>query len=323
LLPKTRLEHEAVKTMANDKWTDESRRRWGDDRDRYRERYGSGSTYSDDTENQEYRDREYRSRDYRDPDYSRDRGYRDRSYGFGDRDYSGSRTDYRRQYGRGEQSGRDDFWRDNPRGSDYGYGWGNQTGPYGSGGYGAGYGGAYGPSSEYGDWFGVGSNSVSNWSSANNPSWGRRDYEWRSGQGEQRPLWDRTRDEFRSWMGDREAERRRQMDNMAGGRNHYGRAPRGYTRSDERIREDVNDRLTDDPYVDATDIEVKVSTCEVTLTGTVDSRNAKRRAEDIADGVSGVRHVQNNLRVRESSGMSSSAETPTTTTSSTTTQGKH
>lgn len=35
---------------------------------------------------------------------------------------------------------------------------------------------------------------------------------------------------------------------------------------------------------------------EVTLAGSVEDRRAKRRAEDIADGVSGVKHVQNNLR---------------------------
>ena len=75
----------------------------------------------------------------------------------------------------------------------------------------------------------------------------------------------------------------------------------GYTRSDERIREDVNDRLTDDPHIDAYDIEVSVSSGEVTLTGTVFERFGKCHAEDIADRVSGVRHVQNNLRVSERS----------------------
>ena len=37
---------------------------------------------------------------------------------------------------------------------------------------------------------------------------------------------------------------------------------------------------------------------EVALDGTVESRGAKRRAEDHADDVLGVTHVQNNLRVR-------------------------
>jgi Flp pilus assembly secretin CpaC len=60
----------------------------------------------------------------------------------------------------------------------------------------------------------------------------------------------------------------------------------------------VNDRLTDDPHVDASEIEVSVQNREVTLTGTVRSRVEKRHAEDIAESVSGVTHVQNNLRVQ-------------------------
>jgi osmotically-inducible protein OsmY len=111
-------------------------------------------------------------------------------------------------------------------------------------------------------------------------------------------LWDRASDEVSSWFGDDDAERRRRMDEQRGGQ-HRGRGPKGYTRSDDRIREDVNDRLSDDPHVDASDIEVAVSSCEVTLSGTVDSREAKRRAEDIAERVSGVKHVQNNVRVQQ------------------------
>lgn len=80
---------------------------------------------------------------------------------------------------------------------------------------------------------------------------------------------------------------------------HRGRGPKNYTRSDERIREDVNDRLSDDSWLDASEIEVQVSKCEVTLTGTVESREDKRRAEDIAERVSGVKNVQNNLRVQQ------------------------
>ena len=81
---------------------------------------------------------------------------------------------------------------------------------------------------------------------------------------------------------------------------HRGRGPSGYSRSDERITDDVNDRLTDDPFLDATHIEVSVESGEVTLSGGVSSRADKRRAEDLADNVSGVKHVQNNLRVGRS-----------------------
>jgi len=108
----------------------------------------------------------------------------------------------------------------------------------------------------------------------------------------ERDFWDKAGDEVSSWFGDEDARRRRDMDQ------HRGRGPRNYVRSDERIKEDVNDRLTDDGFLDATEIECSVDNREVTLSGTVDSRQAKRRAEDLADSVSGVTNVQNNLRVR-------------------------
>ena len=76
-------------------------------------------------------------------------------------------------------------------------------------------------------------------------------------------------------------------------------ARRGYQRSDARILEDVNDRLTEDPHIDASEIEVRVENREVTLTGTVNSRFEKRHAEDLAESVSGVTHVQNNLRIQQ------------------------
>ncbi|HET8725928.1 MAG TPA: BON domain-containing protein, partial [Alphaproteobacteria bacterium] len=79
---------------------------------------------------------------------------------------------------------------------------------------------------------------------------------------------------------------------------HRGRGPRGYRRSAERIREDVSDRLAEDPYIDVSDVEVGVDGSEVTLSGSVADRLAKRRAEDLAEWVTGATHVQNNLRVR-------------------------
>jgi hypothetical protein len=78
---------------------------------------------------------------------------------------------------------------------------------------------------------------------------------------------------------------------------HRGRGPKGYKRTDERIHEDVCERLTHDRFIDASDVEVSVSNGEVTLSGTVTSRGLKRRAEDLAEMASGVTHVQNNLRV--------------------------
>jgi BON domain-containing protein len=78
---------------------------------------------------------------------------------------------------------------------------------------------------------------------------------------------------------------------------HSGRGPRGYRRSDERIREDVNERLTFDGEVDATEILVRVENGEVTLEGTVGDRHQKRRAEDLAASARGVRDVHNRLIV--------------------------
>jgi hypothetical protein len=83
---------------------------------------------------------------------------------------------------------------------------------------------------------------------------------------------------------------------------HQGRGPKGYQRSDDRLREDIHERLTDDATLDASEIEVEVKNREVILTGSVRSRTEKRRAEDLVEGVTGVAHVQNNLRVGQHQG---------------------
>jgi len=80
---------------------------------------------------------------------------------------------------------------------------------------------------------------------------------------------------------------------------YRGVGPRGYTRAAERIREDVCDRLTEDPFIDASDIEVFVTGTEVFLRGVVENRVAQRQAQSIAEDVVGVRRVDNELRVRE------------------------
>jgi hypothetical protein len=73
--------------------------------------------------------------------------------------------------------------------------------------------------------------------------------------------------------------------------------PSGYKRSDERISDDAHERLTDDTWLDASNIGVSVSGGEITLSGTVESREAKHRAEHLVEDLTGVTHVQNNLRV--------------------------
>ena len=121
--------------------------------------------------------------------------------------------------------------------------------------------------------------------------WGRRE----DGPAQERGFLQRASDEVASWMGDDAAAHRREED-------HRGKGPRGYQRPDSRIHDDVNDRLSDHPRIDASDIEVSVDSGEVTLSGEVSSKLARRQAEDCADAVSGVRYVQNNLRVRGAPG---------------------
>ena len=87
-----------------------------------------------------------------------------------------------------------------------------------------------------------------------------------------------------------------------------GRGPQGYKRSDERITEDINEALTEDPELDAAEITVEVKEAEVLLKGTVPDRESKRRAEEIAECCSGVKEVMNQLRIkREDSGDSEDA----------------
>ena len=96
----------------------------------------------------------------------------------------------------------------------------------------------------------------------------------------------------------------RSMRNVPSGGGFRGRGPKDYQRSDERIREEVCDRMTDDDRLDATDITIQVKQGEVTLSGTVTDRDQKRRAEDMAEGISGVRDVTNNIRIaREQNGL--------------------
>ncbi|RAK55114.1 BON domain-containing protein [Phenylobacterium soli] len=137
----------------------------------------------------------------------------------------------------------------------------------------------------------------------------RRDREDRNDRGERweqrgREMGQDTGDFFRragervaSWFGGGEHESDRYGRDRDRDRDYRGMGPKGYKRADERISDEAHERLTEDPYVDASNISVSVSGGEVTLSGTVESREAKHRAERCVEDVSGVNHVQNNLRV--------------------------
>jgi osmotically-inducible protein OsmY len=200
---------------------------------------------------------------------------RDYGLGGGYRAYPEGRGEERGDYSRSD----DDYY----RGADYAYGFNPGFGNDLSGGYDPFVtAGGYGPPFQY---------------QAEPPR--------HRSQPHHRGFWDRAGDTVASWMGDEEARRRHAADQRT--HSHQGRGPKAYTRSDTRIHEDVNDRLTDDPWIDATHIDVKVSDTEVTLSGTVANRDDRRHAERIAEHVSGVTHVQNNLRVDTAQGTGSDA----------------
>ncbi|HEX5166355.1 MAG TPA: BON domain-containing protein [Thermomicrobiales bacterium] len=117
------------------------------------------------------------------------------------------------------------------------------------------------------------------------------------------------RDRYRDWRetgGDPYRERRAQYEGTRYSRDsgwvrpgsYAGRGPRGYQRTDARIREDVSEILWRADEIDASDIDVTVENGEVTLDGSVDTRWTKRLAEDAAWEASGVYDVHNRLRIR-------------------------
>lgn len=83
------------------------------------------------------------------------------------------------------------------------------------------------------------------------------------------------------------------------GPSHYRQGPKGYQRSDQRIHEDVCERLSEDRQIDASEIEVAVQGGVVTLKGTVPTRYMKHLAEDCADHCLGVKDVENHVRVQQ------------------------
>jgi hypothetical protein len=86
---------------------------------------------------------------------------------------------------------------------------------------------------------------------------------------------------------------------------HTGKGPKGYKRSDDRVKEEVCDLLERQGDIDASEIEVAIKEGIVTLRGTVPDRSTKRKAEESVSRMYGVTDVMNELRV---SGAQQSAE---------------
>jgi hypothetical protein len=97
-------------------------------------------------------------------------------------------------------------------------------------------------------------------------------------------------------LGTRERNWYKNLDNQVRDRNHFGKGPKGYRRSSDRIYEDVCEALTLHPEVDAREIEINLEDGVVTLSGTVEGRRMKRLAEMVSETIPGVEDVVNLLR---------------------------
>lgn len=80
-------------------------------------------------------------------------------------------------------------------------------------------------------------------------------------------------------------------------RSFRGLGPASYKRPDERIRDDVYERLTDSHIIDARNIMVEVNQGNVTLSGKVTERRMRYAAEDLVADVMGVSNINNQLQV--------------------------
>lgn len=294
--------------MGEDRWKDEERRYWDQERHRMQGRdddwRGARGGMSDDYGQRRQGGYGYEGERYRDGQqgYGASRDYQDENWR---RDSQGD-ADYRRDSGwRAESHGqhRDRGYGQN---SSYGGRYAQDSGTYGGGPAGGRYG--VGGGADYGR--------------SRRDAWQGRETSRHHGarHDDDRNWMDKAGDEVASWFGDDRASQRREID-----KGHVGKGPQGYSRSDDRIREDINDRLTDDWFLDASQISVEVAGGEVTLSGTIQSRQDKRRAEDIAEDVSGVRHVQNNLRVAQTGQSQGQSQTSTSSAGgrSNTTTGSH
>lgn len=235
----------------------------------------------------------YYGDDRREPIYREEYGQGGVEYGDVPRGYDADRYGSRSYQGGGYQGGQRGYQGGGYAG-DYDRGYQGRTGPA-HGGPASGGTGGYDYERGYGD--------------AARGAGGRdrsrvEDRAYRAGQ-ETGDFFQRAGEKLSNWfrgdhlMAGSRGEDEERRDFGGGDRGHRGRGPKNYVRSDQRISDDVHERLTDDSWLDASNIDVSVSDGEVTLSGTVENREAKHRAERLVEDLSGVKHVQNNLRIAE------------------------
>ena len=79
---------------------------------------------------------------------------------------------------------------------------------------------------------------------------------------------------------------------------HAGKGPKGWTRSDAQLREEVSDRLMEDRLLDASGIDVAADDGVIILSGEAPGASDVAHAEMLARATPGVTAVRNNLRFR-------------------------
>jgi len=81
---------------------------------------------------------------------------------------------------------------------------------------------------------------------------------------------------------------------------YVGLGPQGYSRPDERIREDICDELTRRRDIDPSRVLVTVQDGEVTLEGMVESLEMRRLVDEVASACTGVTQVDDRIRIQRS-----------------------
>ncbi|MGK3987285.1 BON domain-containing protein [Sorangium sp. So ce136] len=77
------------------------------------------------------------------------------------------------------------------------------------------------------------------------------------------------------------------------------------------MREDICDQISEHPDLDASDVEVRVQNGEVILSGTVRERRFKHQLESLAERISGVTDVRNDIRMYREQQQQGEAKTGT------------
>lgn len=84
----------------------------------------------------------------------------------------------------------------------------------------------------------------------------------------------------------------------ASSESHFGKGPKGYLRSAEKIKDEACEILTRDYQLDASEIEVHFEDHNLILKGRVGSRYDKRRAEALVENIPGVQDVINQIKLK-------------------------